>query len=41
MSKFVKDLVARDVAQRLDGVEEALLVNVIGIGANETVVLRK
>jgi ribosomal protein L10 len=41
MSKQVKDLVAKDVARRLDGVEDAVLVNVIGMGANETVVLRK
>ena len=41
MSKQVKDLVAKDVARRLEGVEDAVLVNVIGMGANETVVLRK
>lgn len=41
MSKRVKDFMTRDFAKRLDGVEEALLVNVVGIGANETVVLRR
>ena len=41
MSKFVKDLITKDFGKRLDGVEEALLVNVIGIDANQSVVLRK
>lgn len=41
MSKFVKDLMTRDFGKRLEGVDEALLVNVIGIDANQTVVLRK
>lgn len=41
MSKYVKDLIARDLAQRLEGVTDALLVNVIGLDVNQTVVLRK
>jgi len=41
MSKLVKDLVSQDFAKRLDGVQDCLLVNVIGMSANETVVLRK
>ena len=41
MSKFVKNLISNDVGKRLEGVEEALLVNVIGLDANQTVVLRK
>jgi ribosomal protein L10 len=41
MSKYVKNLISRDISQRLEGVEDALLVNVIGIGANDTVVLRR
>ena len=41
MSKYVKDLVSKDVARRLEGVSDALLVNVIGLGANQTVVLRR
>ncbi len=41
MSKYVKQLISRDISQRLDGVEDALLVNVIGINANQTVVLRR
>lgn len=41
MSKYVKNLVANDIGRRLDGVEDALLVNVIGLDANSSVVLRK
>jgi len=41
MSKYVKQLIARDISRRLEGVDEALLVNVIGIDANRTVVLRR
>ncbi len=41
MSKYIKNLVAQDLGKRLDGVEEALLVNVIGLDANTTVKLRK
>ncbi len=41
MSKYVKDLVAKELSSRLEGVDEALLVNVIGIGSNETVALRR
>ena len=41
MSKYVKDLLAQDIQRRLDGVEDALLVNVIGLDANQSVVLRK
>jgi ribosomal protein L10 len=41
MSKYVKDLVTKDVARRLEGVEDALLVNVVGLDANKTVQLRK
>jgi ribosomal protein L10 len=41
MSKYVKNLVARDISQRLDGVQDALLVNVVGMTANQTVVLRR
>ena len=31
MSKFVKDLITKDLRKRLDGVEDALLVDVIGL----------
>ncbi|MFP6671028.1 MAG: 50S ribosomal protein L10 [Pirellulaceae bacterium] len=41
MSKYVKNLIADDLRKRLDGVDEALLVNVIGVDANKTVLLRR
>lgn len=41
MSKYVKELISKDLAGRLDGVDDALLVNVIGLDANKTVALRK
>jgi large subunit ribosomal protein L10 len=41
MSKYVKNLVSAEIAQRLEGVEDAVLVNVIGIDANKTVLLRR
>ena len=41
MSKYVKGLLAQDIRRRLDGVEDALLVNVIGLDANQSVILRK
>ena len=41
MSKFIKDLVTKHYADRLEGVDEALIVNVIGLDANKSVVLRK
>jgi ribosomal protein L10 len=41
MSKHVKDLVTKDIARRLDGVSDALLVNVVGLDSNKTVVLRR
>ncbi len=41
MSKLVKRLVTRDISGRLDGVQDAVVVNVIGMEANETYNLRK
>ena len=41
MSKYVKDLVAQDIARRLEGVDDAVLVNVVGMNANQSCVLRK
>lgn len=41
MSKYVKNLIASDLKAKLSGVNDALLVNVIGIEANDTYVLRK
>lgn len=40
MSKYVKDLVTRDIQRRLEGVEDAVLVNTVGMDANTTVELR-
>jgi len=34
MSKYVKNLVAEDLRSRLAGVEDALVVNVVGLSAN-------
>ncbi|MCY2992391.1 MAG: 50S ribosomal protein L10 [Planctomycetota bacterium] len=41
MSKYVKNLVVKDIAIRLDGVQDALLVNVVGLDANSTMALRR
>ncbi len=41
MSKYVKNLISEELAARLDGVSDALLVNVVGLDVNRTVVLRK
>ena len=41
MSKYVKDLLTKDLVNRLDGVENCLLANVIGLDANTTTALRK
>lgn len=40
MSKFVKELVTRDIRRRLDGVEDAVVVSTVGMDANTTVQLR-
>ena len=40
MSKYVKNLIADDLRERLDGVSEALLVSVEGVGAETTRLLR-
>ena len=40
MSKFVKQLVTKDISKRLDGVSYVMLVNLTGINANKTVSLR-
>lgn len=40
MSKYVKDLVTRDIRRRLEGVEEAVLVSCVGMDANTTNELR-
>ena len=41
MSKYVKDLVTDDIKRRIEGVEDALLCNMIGLDANKSVELRK
>jgi len=40
MSKFVKQLVTKEIAKRLDGVQYLMLVGLTGINANKTVDLR-
>lgn len=41
MSKYVKDLVADDISRRLEGVEDAVLVNVIGMDSESSYQLRR
>lgn len=40
MSKYVKNLVTRDISKRLEGVEDAVVVSTVGMDANTTVELR-
>lgn len=41
MSKYVKNLVSNHLRERLEGVDDALLVDVIGLDANRTTSLRR
>jgi ribosomal protein L10 len=41
MSKFVKDLLTKDLQGRVDGIEDCLVVNVIGMESEDTVQLRR
>ena len=41
MSKLVKRLVSRDISGRLDGVSDAVLINLVGMKANDSCELRK
>ena len=41
MSQYVKNLVTDELTKQLEGVTDALLVNVVGLDANKTVLLRK
>jgi len=41
MSKFVKDLITKEVSERLDGVGDCVLANVVGLDANTSVALRR
>ncbi len=40
MSKKIKNIIANDLAKKLEGVENALLVNVIGLEVNTSNRLR-
>jgi ribosomal protein L10 len=40
MSKYVKDLITEDLRQRLEGVDDAILVDMIGLNANTNTRLR-
>ena len=40
MSKYVKNLVTRDIQKRLEGVEDAVVVSYVGLDANRTNELR-
>ncbi|MDE0818782.1 MAG: 50S ribosomal protein L10, partial [Pirellulaceae bacterium] len=40
MSKFVKELITQQLTKDFDGVEECVLVDVVGLDVNETVILR-
>ena len=41
MSKYVKELITKELGSKLDSIDDALLVNVIGLDANSSVALRK
>jgi large subunit ribosomal protein L10 len=41
MSKYLKNLISDDLKQRLDGVDDLLLVDIAGLEANKNVALRK
>ncbi len=41
MSKYVKDLITSEFKRRLDGVDDALLVNVVGLPNEQNVALRR
>src|SRR3954447_22780499 len=41
MSKYVKDLITKDLRNRLQGVEDALLVDLIGLKNDKNVALRQ
>ena len=41
MSKLLKGLMAEDIKQRLAGVDNLLLVNVVGLNSDQTAALRK
>jgi ribosomal protein L10 len=41
MSKIVKKLISRDIAKRLEGVDDAIVANVVGMSGNENYNIRK
>ena len=41
MSKYVKNLISGDILRRLEGVSDAILVNVIGMNSSSTYTIRK
>jgi ribosomal protein L10 len=41
MSKFLKDMLARDLSARLEGVGDCVVANVIGLDSNTTTELRR
>ncbi len=41
MSRYVKNLITQEISRRLQGVEDLLLVNVVGMDADSTYRLRK
>jgi large subunit ribosomal protein L10 len=41
MSKYVKELITKDLQNRFDGVDAAMLVNVVGMPSEATVMLRR
>lgn len=41
MSKYVKELITKELEEKLGTIDDALLVNVIGLSANQSVLLRR
>lgn len=41
MSKYVKNLISEELSKRLGGVDEVVLVDIVGLDANNTVALRR
>ncbi len=41
MSKYLKDLITNELKNRLEGIDDALVVNVVGMEANANVELRR
>ena len=41
MSKLVKKLVSRDIANRMEGVQDAIVANIVGMTGEENYNIRK